>query len=150
MSPFPDHTLREATFLRGTLAQPLLFREALAALYDVVVSDFKYRPRDRSPFFAWLEEQDRQFLANLASWPEDEGAPEGTSDDRLQVLNHKRDERAARSTRRASSTSITSTRAATSYNCCSIRSSRFIRTGLLRAFSRDETPTPGWRRSSTF
>ena len=43
----------------ATLGQPVLFREALATLYDVVVSDFKYRPRDRLEFRAWLEEQDR-------------------------------------------------------------------------------------------
>jgi hypothetical protein len=59
------NTLREATFFRGTLGHPVLFREALAALYDVVVSDFKYRPRDRLEFQAWLEEQDRAFLAGL-------------------------------------------------------------------------------------
>jgi hypothetical protein len=59
------NTLREATFFRGTLGHPVLFREALAALYDVVVSDFKYRPRDRLEFQAWLAEQDRTFLAGL-------------------------------------------------------------------------------------
>ena len=59
------NTLREATYFRGTLGRPVLFREALAALYDVVVSDFKYRPRDRLEFQAWLEEQDRAFLAGL-------------------------------------------------------------------------------------
>ena len=63
---FATNTLREATFLRGSIARPVLFREALAALYQVVVSDYKYRPRDRLAFFAWLEEQDRKFLANLA------------------------------------------------------------------------------------
>jgi hypothetical protein len=61
------NTLREATFFRGTLGQPVLFREALASLHDVVVSDFKYRPRDRAEFRAWLEEQDRAFLAKIAA-----------------------------------------------------------------------------------
>jgi hypothetical protein len=61
------NTLREATFFRGTLGHPVLFREALASLYDVVVSDFKYRPRDRLEFQAWLEEQDRAFLAALGA-----------------------------------------------------------------------------------
>jgi hypothetical protein len=61
------NTLREATYFRGTLGQPVLFREALASLHDVVVSDFKYRPRDRMAFRAWLEEQDRIFLAKLAA-----------------------------------------------------------------------------------
>src|SRR5262249_45580172 len=63
---FATNTLREATYLRGTLAYPLLFREALAALYQVVVSDYKYRPRDRLAFRAWLEEQAKKFLAGLA------------------------------------------------------------------------------------
>ena len=60
---FAANRLREPTFFRGELAQPILFREALAALYRVVVSDYKYRPRDRVEFRAWLEEQDRRFLA---------------------------------------------------------------------------------------
>lgn len=62
---FATNTLRKASFLEGELTQPLLFREALGALYSVVVSDHKYRPRDRLEFRAWLEEQDRKFLANL-------------------------------------------------------------------------------------
>jgi hypothetical protein len=59
-------TLRETTFFRGTVGQPLLLREALAALHAVVTSDFKYRPRERPEFRAWLEEQDRKILASLA------------------------------------------------------------------------------------
>lgn len=62
---FATNTLREATYFVGTLANPLLLREAFAALYHVVVSDYKYRPRDRVEFQTWLEEQDRKFLANL-------------------------------------------------------------------------------------
>jgi hypothetical protein len=58
--------LREAAFFKGTLGSPLQFREGLAALYDVVVSDFKYHPRDRLAFKAWMEEQDKKFLASLA------------------------------------------------------------------------------------
>jgi hypothetical protein len=62
---FATNTLREATYLRGTLARPVLFREALAAMYHVVVSDYQYHPKDRTTFQAWLAEQDRLFLANL-------------------------------------------------------------------------------------
>ena len=62
---FAANTLREATFFEGALTDPLLLREAFAALYSIVVSDYKYRPRDRVEFFAWLEEQDKKFLANL-------------------------------------------------------------------------------------
>ncbi len=62
---FATNQLREATYFRGVLANPLPLREALAALYHVVVSDQKYRPRDRLEFRAWLEEQDRKFLSTL-------------------------------------------------------------------------------------
>jgi hypothetical protein len=62
---FAANRLRETTFFRGEIADPLLLREALATLQRVVVSDLKYHPRDRVAFRAWLEEQDRQFLANL-------------------------------------------------------------------------------------
>ncbi len=89
------NTLREATYLRGTLAQPLLFREALAALYDIVVTDFKYRPRDRLAFFAWLEEQDRQFLASLAIRGQKTRERLDELDERMQELNQKRDQRRA-------------------------------------------------------
>lgn len=63
---FATNTLREASYFQGELGRPLLFREGLAALHAVVVSDLKYRPRDRLAFRAWLEEQDRRFLASLA------------------------------------------------------------------------------------
>ena len=62
---FATNQKREPTYFRGKLAQPVLFREALAALHHVVVSDYKYRPKDRLAFRAWLEEQDRKFLADL-------------------------------------------------------------------------------------
>lgn len=62
---FCTNEVREAAFFKGTLGRPLLFREALGALHQVVTSDFKYRPRDRFAFQAWLEEQDRRFVASL-------------------------------------------------------------------------------------
>ncbi len=62
---FATNQLREAAFFKGTLGNPVLFRESLAALYDVVVSDYKYHPRDRLAFKAWMEEQDKRFLASL-------------------------------------------------------------------------------------
>ncbi|HEY3325080.1 MAG TPA: SWIM zinc finger family protein [Planctomycetota bacterium] len=64
---FATNTLREATFFEGALRNPLLLREALAALYHVVISDYKYHPRDREAFFAWLASQDRKFLAGLGT-----------------------------------------------------------------------------------
>jgi hypothetical protein len=69
---FATNTLREATFFRGTLGSPLVFREGLAALHDVVVSDFRYHPKDRLAFEAWLEDQDRRFLEGLGAKSEEQ------------------------------------------------------------------------------
>ncbi|MFO0960672.1 MAG: hypothetical protein U0800_25090 [Isosphaeraceae bacterium] len=62
---FATNTLREPTYFHGQLGRPLLFREALAALHAVVVSDWKYRPVDRPEYKAYLERLDRRFLASL-------------------------------------------------------------------------------------
>jgi hypothetical protein len=62
---FAVNQRRDAAFFQGELANPVMLREALATLHRVVVSDLKYRPRDRVEFRAWLEEQDRKFLDSL-------------------------------------------------------------------------------------
>ncbi|HWB80568.1 MAG TPA: SWIM zinc finger family protein [Nannocystaceae bacterium] len=68
---FATNALREAAFFRGELARPLVLRDAMAALFAVVVSDLKFRVRDRVAFRAWLEEQDRKFLRSLSVRTED-------------------------------------------------------------------------------
>jgi hypothetical protein len=62
---FATNTLREATFFHGELVQGEILREALGALHEVVVGDFRYHPRDRLAWKMWLAEQDRKFLAGL-------------------------------------------------------------------------------------
>lgn len=44
----------------GTLRQPLRFREAVSALHDIVVSDLRYQPKDRSAYQAFLAEQQQR------------------------------------------------------------------------------------------
>ncbi len=48
---------RDRVSFHGTLKEPLRFREAISALHDVVVSDLRYQPRDRSAYEAYLAEQ---------------------------------------------------------------------------------------------
>jgi hypothetical protein len=48
---------RDRVGFTGTLHQPLRFREAISALHDVVVSDLRYKPRDKSEYQAYLAEQ---------------------------------------------------------------------------------------------
>lgn len=63
---FATNEVREAAFFKGALGRPLVFREAMGALHDVVISDFKYRPRDRFEFQEWLRREDEKFVQRLA------------------------------------------------------------------------------------
>lgn len=64
---FAPDTLRSPTYFAGQLRQQstqhLAFREALSALHAVVVSDMRYRGRDKSAYRAWLEANEGQLLA---------------------------------------------------------------------------------------
>ncbi len=64
MSFAPD-TLREPTFFRGTLAKNIPFREAISALHHVVVSDLRYKPKDREEYKAWAAQQEQIYLETM-------------------------------------------------------------------------------------
>lgn len=66
MSFAPD-TLREPTFFRGDLKASVAFREAMGALHDVVISDHRYKPKDKSAYKAWLATQDFLDWSSIAS-----------------------------------------------------------------------------------
>lgn len=65
MSFAPD-TLREPTYFSGVLRQGVAFREAISALHDVVVSDLRFKPKDKTEYLAWLAQQDERFLQEAA------------------------------------------------------------------------------------
>lgn len=48
---------RDRVAFEGTLRQPLRFREAIGALHDVVVSDVRYKARDKTAYEAYRAEQ---------------------------------------------------------------------------------------------
>ncbi len=64
MSFAPD-TNREPTFFVGQLGQNLPFREVISALNDVVISDLRIKPKDRTEYFAWLEDSEQTMLAEF-------------------------------------------------------------------------------------
>ncbi len=64
MSFAPD-TLREPTFFRGEVRKQLEFREAISALHDVVTSDLRFLPKDRTAYLAWRDQQSYIDLAEL-------------------------------------------------------------------------------------
>lgn len=90
---FATNQLREATFFKGELARPLVFREALGALHSVVISDFRYKPKDRLAFQTWLAEQDRKFLLGLKVTSADAKVELEHVEARLGALEAKRKER---------------------------------------------------------
>lgn len=90
---FATNLLREATYFKATLARPLVFREALAALHTVVISDFRYQPKDRLAFQAWLAEQDKKFLMGLKAKSAEAKAELERVEAQLAILDQKRQER---------------------------------------------------------
>ncbi len=64
MSFAPD-TLRTPTFFRGTLSKNIPFREAISALHDVVISDLRWKPKDREAYKAWAAQQEQQYLQEI-------------------------------------------------------------------------------------
>jgi len=62
---FEPDTLREPTYFVAELQQQLLFREAISALHDVVVSDLRVQPKDRQAYFEWLAEHETALLADF-------------------------------------------------------------------------------------
>lgn len=51
---------RDKVSFVGTLQQPLRFREAISALHDVVISDLRYQPKDRTAYRQFLAEQQKR------------------------------------------------------------------------------------------
>jgi hypothetical protein len=56
MSFAPDLT-RTPTYFRGELRQNIAFREAISALHDVVVSDLRFQPKDKTAYKEWAAQR---------------------------------------------------------------------------------------------
>jgi hypothetical protein len=54
---------RDRVSYTGVLRQPLRFREAMSALHDVVISDLRYKPRDKTAYQRYLAEQQQREAA---------------------------------------------------------------------------------------
>ena len=66
MSFAPD-SLRDPTYFIADLEKHLPFREAISALHHVVVSDLRFKPKEKVDYMAWLKEQEDIFLAEALS-----------------------------------------------------------------------------------
>ncbi len=61
---FAPNLSRDPVAFDAGLRQPLRFREAISALHDVVISDLRFKPRDKSAYQEW-KQQERKRLATL-------------------------------------------------------------------------------------
>ncbi|RFS13771.1 SWIM zinc finger family protein [Emticicia sp. C21] len=66
MSFAPD-TLREPTFFVGKLNKKIAFREAISALHDVVVSDMRFKPKDKTAYKEWAAQQEKVWLSEFVA-----------------------------------------------------------------------------------
>jgi hypothetical protein len=48
---------RDRVSFVGTLRQPLRFREAMSALHDIVISDLRFKPKDKTGYEEWKKEE---------------------------------------------------------------------------------------------
>lgn len=62
---FTPDSLRPPTFFVGQLNQRVAFREAISALHDVVISDARYKPKDKTAYKAWLAQNEQALLAEF-------------------------------------------------------------------------------------
>lgn len=66
MSFAPD-VRREPTYFFGLLGKSIEFREAISALHDVVISDLRYQPKDKTEYKQWAAEQELIDWESVAS-----------------------------------------------------------------------------------
>lgn len=59
MSFAPD-VKREPTYFIGELRQKIEFREAISALHDVVVSDLRFKPKDKTVYKEWAAQREQE------------------------------------------------------------------------------------------
>ncbi|WP_373539269.1 SWIM zinc finger family protein [Chamaesiphon sp.] len=93
MSFAPDVT-RTPTYFRGELRQNIAFREAISALHDVVVSDLRFQPKDKTAYKEWAAQRneiDWQLIATQRQ----------TITDRLRELDAEMTELRRRSSQRS-------------------------------------------------
>jgi hypothetical protein len=58
MSFVPD-AKREPTYFVAELRQKIEFREAISALHDIVVSDLRFKPKDKTAYKEWAAEREQ-------------------------------------------------------------------------------------------
>ncbi|HUE72441.1 MAG TPA: metal-binding protein [Pirellulaceae bacterium] len=61
---FAPNLARDPVAFDGALKAPVRFREAISALHDVVISDLRYKPRDKTAYEEW-KKSEQQRLSSM-------------------------------------------------------------------------------------
>lgn len=64
---FAPDVSRPPTFFRGVLGKSIAFREAISALHEVVVSDLRFKPKDKTAYKEWAAQQEVALLAEFGA-----------------------------------------------------------------------------------
>ncbi|MCC6460736.1 MAG: SWIM zinc finger family protein [Saprospiraceae bacterium] len=64
---FAPDVSRPPTFFRGVLSKSIAFREAISALHEVVVSDLRFKPKDKTAYKEWAAQQEVALLAEFGA-----------------------------------------------------------------------------------
>ena len=86
MSFSPD-IQRQPTYFSGELHQHVAFREAMSALHDVVVSDLRFKPKDKTAYKEWAEKNMQLEVQLLAARQQEVGDRIKQLQDELNRLN---------------------------------------------------------------
>ncbi|QKG85739.1 SWIM zinc finger family protein [Kroppenstedtia pulmonis] len=84
---------REPTFFQGKIADPILYRDAMCALREVVVSDLNYKPKDHSAYQAWVQQQYVIDIAEVTAKQSQVGVRMKEVQERMRLLETLRDKR---------------------------------------------------------
>ncbi len=92
MNFVPDAT-REPTFFIAELRQKLEFREAISALHDVVISDLRFKPKDKTAYKEWAAQREQIDWQEVAAKRAEVKAKIKPLQDELSELYKQRDSR---------------------------------------------------------
>jgi hypothetical protein len=88
MSFAPD-TNRQPTYFAGQLGKHIEFREAISALHEVVVSDLRYQPKDKTAYKEWAAQQEQIDWQNILATRSEVGAHVKQLQSELTELTHR-------------------------------------------------------------
>lgn len=91
MSFAPD-VFRDPTYFSGYLNKHIHFREAISALHDIVVSDFRFKPKDKSDYKAWAKQQEDIWMAEYMRGTVDVEKKLKAVREELETVRKKKDE----------------------------------------------------------